>query len=103
MASFRGQASIPMMLGDAPRYTKEVLRKKRTIFFNFGRTIQRLLLKYSLYQYVACLCSDEQACYSLPPVHCSLAQQETTFTFRMAKLYIISNTNYMYTQGAAYF
>ena len=33
MASFRGQASIPMMLGDAPRYTKEVLRKKRTIFF----------------------------------------------------------------------
>ena len=28
MASFRGQEIFPMVLGDGPRYTKEVLRKK---------------------------------------------------------------------------
>ncbi len=47
MASFRGQEIFPMVLGDGPRYTKEVLRKKMTFFFrdfNFGWTFQRLLL-----------------------------------------------------------
>ena len=29
MASFRGQEIFPMVSGDVPRYTKEVLRKKR--------------------------------------------------------------------------
>ena len=32
-ASFRGQEIFPMALGDVPRYTKEVLRKKSNIFF----------------------------------------------------------------------
>ena len=32
MASFRGPESIPMILGDAPRYTKEILRKNGQFF-----------------------------------------------------------------------
>ena len=32
-ASFRGQEIFPMVSGDVPRYTKEVLRKKVQLFF----------------------------------------------------------------------
>ena len=32
-ASFRGQEIFPMVSGDVPRYTKEVLRNKSKYFF----------------------------------------------------------------------
>ena len=34
-ASFRGQEISPMVSGDVPRYTKEVLRRKGNFFFDF--------------------------------------------------------------------
>ena len=34
LASFRGQEIFPMVSGDGPRYTKEVLGKKSALFFS---------------------------------------------------------------------
>ena len=40
MASFRGQEIYPMVSGDCSRYSKEVLRKKTAIFFEFVTLVQ---------------------------------------------------------------